>query len=288
MKSLLMTLTKLLNVFLDTTPRQWLIFWAEAFQIDWKNPGAQAKNFVLSFRGVKGHAFGISIILHAMVLVCAILPQGQIAELFRTTAEQEIKLQDKTDPSQISSEDFIEISGVYYLNGTEKKRPLQSSLSKLSGLLKQLKGPSAAWATAGAKESTTKTPAIQKLLVPSKSPQWQDIARPQEIEKTDSRSLEEDLSRRITQQDGQFQNCYEGALLKDPSMNGRIEFLVKIGSSQRVDGVDVDFAGVGLPESRRHLQTCLQNVAAKIRFDDLVGQKIAGKKLKFYVVLKSR
>lgn len=69
----------------------------------------------------------------------------------------------------------------------------------------------------------------------------------------------------IDQHSFQFQECYERALLRDESLSGKVNFLLKLNSSQ-VQKAGLDLQGKGSPASRRELTRCLFQESKKLVF----------------------
>jgi hypothetical protein len=88
-----------------------------------------------------------------------------------------------------------------------------------------------------------------------------------EAEKNQIPGLSKDLlNQHLAQYQGRFQSCYESALLKDESLNGKVHFELKTGATGGVSASKVTFEGVGLPSTRNELQGCLKTVIRDIQF----------------------
>lgn len=265
------TFHKALNTFLDTTPREWFAWLRDIFSFDFH------------FKNVLMVALSLSVVLHMLPVLWVwkeSLKETRSGEAVMTLRD----LLKKEDPVKGSVVEEIpkELTGVFYVDGRKKKVPV-SMTSKLSGLLRQLQTTGTAWA------STPSTHAKKVAFVATPqfhAQDWKELAKDNPKDDVPTGKMEDFLSKEIAKYDSQFQSCYEGALLKDSSMNGKIEFMILMGAAQRVDSAQVRFDGVGMPDSKQQLEGCLRGVAGKIHFQ--TQEPLEGKKLKFFVVLKSR
>jgi hypothetical protein len=281
---------KFINMVLDTTPRQWLIFWAETFQFNYKDPVGQLKDNLKSFYSLKGATLAVSIVVH-ILLIFSIQSQKMTDDSIANEGGETITLADKKDLTALmAQQDLLATSGVYYFNGTEKKitaPPLKASKSALAALLKKLGSGKNNWkATAnqfGIPSADASVPTNKKDLDSKFS--W-SAAVEKHPKKESTGKVEEELTKQIAKYDTQFQGCYEKALLKDSSMNGKIEFLMKVGGQNNISESQVRFEGVGMHAGKSQLEACLHEVAGKIRLADN-SRELVGKKIKFYVMLKA-
>lgn len=279
--------TKAWNTFLDTTPREWGICISQVFSL-LSLPTLSRKSLLAALQGPQGGAFALSLVLHLspVVWLWAQSVNAPAGEPGAITTLKDILKNPKVSEEAAASE-ALEIFGISYFNGTESKKTTLMP-SKISGLLKSLRMTNTAWASIARPSNQHVDTTIAKKTVEQKN--WQELSKEQQLQekKTVAGKLDEILSKEISQYDSQFQSCYEKSLLQDSTMNGKIEFLVQMGSAQKVETATVRFDGVGLPESKKSLENCLKAVASKIRFPAVDQENIAGKKLKFFVVLKSR
>lgn len=278
---------QIISTFLDTTPRQWFIFWAETFNVDYQNPLLQIKNIALSFYGIKGAALAGSLALHMLLFVYHVQSQKLLPTGVNVSSDKELTLQDqKVLAALMAQKEMIEIKGVYYVDGNEKKKIASTGNAVLSDLLKKLKSGKSSWALANKIAIPNASASISSVPSKDSSFSWKQAVENTESKKDTSRETEDKLTQQIAKYETQFQGCYEKALLKDSSMNGKIEFLIQIGNQNNVAKSNVRFEGVGIPTGKLQLEGCLQNIVSKIRLSD-DGQDLNGKKIKFYAMLKA-
>jgi hypothetical protein len=278
---------QLISTFLDTTPRQWLIFWAETFHFDYKNPKQQLKNIVYSFYGIQGTALLGSFALHLLLFAYSVQSQKLSEDKLNSSTSEEITLQDqKTLAALIAQQEMIEITGVYYIDGKEKTKIIPKGNAILSDLLKKLKSGKNNWALSNKIVIPNAAASVLSNNAKNSNFSWQQAVETTEQKKDSPHAIEDKLTKQIAQYEPKFQGCYEKALLKDSSMNGKIEFLMQIGQNNNIANSHVRFEGVGLPAGKSQLEDCLQNVVSKIVITN-DGQDLNGKKIKFYAMLKA-
>jgi len=92
------------------------------------------------------------------------------------------------------------------------------------------------------------------------------------------------MSQHLATYQKQFQRCYESALLKDSSLNGKIQFDLLTAKSGDISKSQIDFEGVGRPSTRADLIGCLRTVVRKIQFPQTLASTF-GKNIRFQAVL---
>ena len=285
MSELKMIFVNAVNTFLDTTPRQW-IQGVAAFLKDLLIGLEEGRKEVFD---KSGGALVLSLMLHASPVVWMWSQQvdSDSSDASVATTLKDLLRQPKAEVADTSESSLIEVLGVYYFNGTEKKKSVLQN-TQMSNLLKSLRVTNTAWASVSGNQN--KKPQVMPSQAETPDKGWQELAKEQQAreKKSVAGKLDEILSQEVRKYDSQFQSCYEKSLLQDSSMNGKIEFLIQMGSAQRVESAHVRFDGVGLPESKKDLEGCLRTIANKIHFPVVDQENIAGKTLKFFVLLKSR
>ncbi len=259
-----MSLTNIWNTFLDTTPRQWGRNFAGLFRMP-----------EINLRPLLGNRWILaSVGLHAAVFVAVVAPGGLAETLGKADASYEIEFRPVVQSAQDEVEAaFDENSEIVMRVPPKPKKKPETLAEKLLKKYKKI--------YVGGIAATDKQ---QEEL--NKNPQWRQ-AKPSyrastQIGKVDlskhldsMASSEKDqipglskdmLNQHLAQYQGKFQSCYESALLKDESLNGKVRFELKTGASGGIAASKVGFEGVGLPSTRTELQSCLQTVIRQIQF----------------------
>lgn len=291
MKSLFKIAVKLLDILLDTTPRQWLIFLAETLCLDYRNPERQFREMLFVFRGPIGGALALSLMLHGL-LISSTWIKDRFDTVVSGAAGESIDLQEQKSLEKLMAlKEAIEVSGVYYLNGTEKKIDLQKATDpKLSMLLQKFKQGLGRWGDASSLGIAKADASVvkNKQDVTKASYSWSETVKNSKsaAPKVDGSALEQGLAKTISSYNPRFQNCYEKSLLKDALMGGRIGFELTVGRAQNISDSKISFEGTASSESVSLLEQCLNGVTQQIRLP-ANSESLSGKKIKFYVMLKA-
>lgn len=272
-------LQKAFNTFLDTTPRQWIRYWLEFWNLDFESWSDLYKTLGQNLRSLSASTICVSAIIHSILLVMA----GVVSDrLYDEQKKDIVSLKDiELEGGDKTTMDIVEISGVYYFDQDflKKKKPK----SVLESLLSDLKnrGPKVA-----SNQLQVKSPGQKKLKVSDLKKMdidWSQIT----AETTEKSSdIEKELNQYLARYNDQFRNCYEKSLIKDPSLNAKVEFLLQVGSNRNIAKSEIQFSGVGTPAVKEELRGCLQLVTQKIQLPKN-SEELSGKQLKFFVVLNS-
>jgi hypothetical protein len=273
------------NVLLDTTPRQWIYYYAEVFGMRFSS-FAEFKRYILSiFAGRQSFFITGSGVLHGLILAGVSWYSGG-SEL-DIVNKQTIKTQSHISSSRAGDvePEHLEITGIYYVDARDLKasseKPPNSKLASIFKKVKNFGTPTKALKNS----EVTRTNISTSLSKKNSQIAWEKIAADQETKSGDDN--EAFLSRHLAQYNPHFQKCYEKALLSDTSLNAKIEFKLRIGPDLRISQSHIDLNGVGSTAAKATLESCLVNVTKTIIFPPNDGKPIIGKDIKFYVVLDS-
>lgn len=245
------------NTILDTTPRQWIRFIAAM------NPSSLLK---VSYRSVANGWVIASIAIHIFIFVSVAAPGG-LAETLNKADGYEIEFIPVARPAG------DEVEAIY----DEESEIVVRKKSLAEKLLNKYQKVYVGGVTN-----------VEEDKILDQKPEWRKVkpsyrAQAAQTGKIDmSKHLDaaaqldtknqipglskDQLNQHLAQYQGRFQSCYESALLKDESLNGKVRFELKTGPTGNVTNARVTFDGVGLPTTRSELQTCLQTHIRMIRF----------------------
>ena len=273
---LLSGLKDLLNVFLDTTPRQWIHSLLDL-----------VAGLRQQVRGVFGAALTASVLGHGVLLVSNDITAAVKSAISAKQDGETIDLKERAELEQmLEQKQAMEVVGVYYLNGTEKiKKSLVSpDFLRLFKNMKQLNAVSR-WSLKEASATTTppKPGAADGKMDWSKATQEmraKDSIQPKQPNR------EQSLIKTLHSYNPQFQACYERSLLKDPTISGKIAFELMVGTSRRIAQSNIKFEGQASAAGLDQLTDCLEAVTSKVMLPP-EAEGMSGKRIKFYVMLKS-
>ncbi len=279
------TFIRLLNTFLDTTPRQWIHGFLKFLGLDYCSWSEFRLALVNNLKSLSAFSIYGSALGHLVVLVMVgIMSEGM---LILKSKNEVVSLEDlnvKAKSKNGESIDLLEITGVYYYSKKAKKIYKKETQSRFAQLLADLKNNK----PSNSSHSKIKKVKSIKELKPSDLAKmdidWSKIT--QASKNSDDKNIEKDLNNHLAKYNGRFRNCYEKSLLKDPSLNAKVEFLLRVGANRNISDSEIKFVGVGTPAVKSHLQDCLRKVTRNIRLPKK-SKALAGKQLKFFVVLNS-
>lgn len=245
-----MRLPALWNDFLDTTPRQW-------------GRRILALTGTVALPSLGHTAIAVSVGLHLFAL--HLLNQQEnlpgMASDGSTVFEVEIR------PSQPESE--IEMAPVYddssgiFIKAQTPRSPAERRLDKYRRFHiakdRFFKQPAGA-------------PRREPYTMASLSPRHFNVI--EHLQSSDQRDLpapsatlkKDELNQHLLRYQPRFQSCYENALLRDESLNGKVHFELKTDPQGTITKSSVHFDGVGLAGIRQELQNCLKTVIGEVHF----------------------
>lgn len=249
-------ITNLWNTFLDTTPRQWARALAPT--------GATI-------------AWALSLTVHAAAFSALfVVPGHRLAALQGETVE--ITLQPSrgiadADPAFDDSSDIV-IRVPKHLRDRLASRLLHkyANMHVSNGGTEQQ--PNVNWQSPRAELAapTIKTVDLKSSLATSpKSKATEGFSR-------------DEISRELARYQPRFRACYEKALLADSSLNGKVQFVFTPGPLGEITQDEVIFEGVGRPDTRQELQTCLHQAMLEIRLPLTLAEAF-GRSIQFQAVL---
>lgn len=286
MSSFFKSLLNILNTFMDTTPRQWLNYFAYIFGLNWSSWGEFYKSLVNFFTGKQTLFVYFSALFH-MTLLAAMQMQFDESMVHKQKAHHLSEKRLKHDNSLGNTDEQpIEITGIYYIDSSSlSQKKTETKSSRLANLFKKSKN--------FGKFSHSQDPVKKrkggslknKNISGASKMSWDHISVNETAHHDDS--VYENLSRHVDTYNPQFQKCYEQALLNDSSLNAKVEFKLKVGKNLKITDAQVDFSGVGTYQAQDGLKKCLKNVARTISFPNADQAPVAGKQIRFFVVLDS-
>jgi hypothetical protein len=265
-------IAKMWNTFLDTTPRQWglRISQCTALALAAVIP---TQLFSMNFRSPSGRWVMASVAIHAAVWFSIVAPGG-IADALTEDAGYEIEfLPVQRTAGQEVDAVFDETSDVVMRVPPQPKKKKPTEAERLLSKYKKLyvggvanveqehadpKKPD--WRAA---KSTYRAQAQAGKIDLSKH---LDAAAQLDAKNQIPGLSKDQLNQHLAQYQGKFQSCYESALLKDESLNGKVRFELKTGPTGNIADARVTFEGTGLPATRSELQSCLQARIREIHF----------------------
>lgn len=270
---------KTFNILLDTTPRQWIHYWLDIFNLNFSSWSELIKTTTSHLKSLSASTVYLSAIFHGLLLVSA----GVVSDRLHEEQKSEtISLKDiNFENGEASMADIVEISGVYYFDREylKKKKP-KSVLESLLSDLKNRSNPS------NRNKLQVKSLGHKKLKVSDLKKMDIDWSKMTAKKNEKSADIEKQLNQHLAGYNDQFRQCYERSLIKDPSLNAKVEFLLQVGANRNIAKSDIQFSGVGTPSVKEELRDCLRLVTQKIRLPKS-SEELSGKQLKFFVVLNS-
>ncbi len=218
------------NTFLDTTPRQWLQ----------KIPTARLPFATLASVIVHVAAF-LGLVLAPQSKILAALENSESPTL--ETVEVEMSASSDVEPVYDGSSDIV--------MPVEKKKP-KTEAQKLFDKYRILN----VRAIAKSKSQPISQRTSLQRVIPQNIP----------LEKMDKSNDKDQVTQYLGRYQHQFQTCYDSALLKDSSLNGRVRFSLKVSKVGAIAESVVRFDGVGQNAIRHNLESCLQVATHQIQF----------------------
>lgn len=265
------------DYFLDTTPRTHFKKMMELIFSIFKIENRALFIFLMS-----------SFVLHFLLVLPSMSFFRDWTESLTANGSQVTSSDEKNFSKLVAENEALQVTGVFYFNGTEKPKKTNPTLSPtLSHLLAKFNRQSKSWNMGAALPVSQAQASIQKTN--DKKVDW--AQKSEETKKnvkvsSEASSLEKNLSRSIAKHNPQFQNCYENALLKDPTISGKIAFDLTIGTQGKIANTKLNFDGQGASSSLQTLEDCLKTVTNRIQLPSS-SQDLIGKQIQFYVMLKA-
>ncbi len=276
-----------INLFLDTTPRQWLRLFANAFM-------AICHKEQVTFCG--------SLIIHASVFALLFVYSDHLAvSIHNKTELVELEFGAIDAPIQVRAPDdfgFDQDSNIVVplpqkkivkLRKLENKDSV-SSVQKLLAKYRNL-GLDSGRARMDRSHFDGMKPFGAALASKSRPSHFMlpdddddGLVKSDDTRDNQRRNQERWLNHIASYQE-RFQGCYEGSLLADATLNGRIHFVLQTNMTGQVSSSIVDFSGVGDPLVKADLVRCLKGVLELVQFPDDLATGVANKKIGFEAVL---
>lgn len=266
-------ISSLWNTFLDTTPRQW----GHKIQIGAANLMSAMNPLHILKLDYRSYANGwviASIAIHITIYVAVVAPGGLAVTLNKADG-YEIEFIPVARPAGDDVEAIYDEESEIVVRVPKKVKKKEKSLAEKL-LSKYQKVYVGGVANVEEEKNLDQKPDWRKAK-PSYRVQTAQAGKIDMSKHLDAAAQldaknqipglsKDQLTQHLAQYQGRFQSCYEAALLKDESLNGKVRFELKTGPTGNVTNAQVTFDGVGLPTTRSELQTCLQVHIREIRF----------------------
>lgn len=285
-------LLKLIYLLIDTTPRQKFMSVVGAFRAFGLSLRDSVQLLMSNYRCFAAKSVYVSVALHFIIFGALIgfdtVYNNVITGKLVSAGEVELSPEEARQLKE-QDQELVEITGIYYISPEDltSKNPKKVSNKPFNSLLAKLKSGNHKWTVNKSKTKNKDNSGFRKQigLKPVDGANWKDVVSENKA-KPSAAGIESQLNKHLVKYNNQFKSCYESVLLKDSSLNAKVNFLLKVGSNRRIVNTKINIKGVGRPESKTELSGCLSNITKTIRFPKS-SQQIAGQQVKFQVVLNS-
>lgn len=273
----------LIDLFLDTTPRQWyfkakiLLFWIlssmlQSYQNLSSMSWADWKQFC--FQSFAQNRFKVvSLCLHMAIFGLIQLNLSQNPKALLEKGDELVEVSFGTSLDSADVENVYDSESDIYLpekkkssKQTKKTQSPEDRLKKLLAQMNQQKNPNLKEQDLSQllkQQSLTQTKGSSSALQKKLSGISFDPA--QEIKGLDAKSL----LQTIQSQSGTFKKCYENALLMDGDLTGQVSVTLQIRPQLKSSRAQVRFSGQGTSNSQDKLTNCLEDKAESLSFKNM-------------------
>ncbi len=191
------------------------------------------------------------------------------------------------DKQELKNGETSDVVGIYYISPEDLVIKKRVKVKKYNSLLSEFKKiNNHSWQVSKSHSIKKSEENKKSMKIKRENSNWRNMI-------SDSKTneplvdIEKKLATHMNKYNIQFKKCYETILLSDSSLNATVHFLFKINSKNRAVSPSIRINGVGLPESKGKLKSCLNRAVTQIQLPPIKGVSLAGEKVKFQVVLNN-